>query len=135
MSDLDEMIRRAREVRENAYAPYSGYKVGACVQDAEGRLWVGANFENVSFGATICAERAAVGAMVAGGGSEVKACVVVTKDGGAPCGMCLQVLSEFIHNGEMVVFTLVAEAKVVATIRFSALVPVRFATEEDLRTV
>jgi len=92
---MDELIRRAWEARENAYAPYSGYKVGAAIEGPDGQIWTGANFENVSFGATICAERAAVAQMIVAGGREIKRIALATEDGGTPCGICLQVLLEF----------------------------------------
>lgn len=82
-------------MRERAYAPYSAYQVGAALRDERGEIFVGVNVENVSYGATICAERAAVLAMIAGGGTRISALAVVTRDGGPPCGMCLQVLGEF----------------------------------------
>jgi len=89
------LIQKAEEARANAYAPYSVYRVGAAILDEEGRIHVGVNVENISFGLTVCAERNAVGAMAAAGGREIKAVAVVTKDGGTPCGACRQVLAEF----------------------------------------
>lgn len=95
-SGLKELlIQKAEEARANAYAPYSVYRVGAAILDEEGRIHVGVNVENISFGLTVCAERNAVGAMAAAGGREIKAAAVVTKDGGTPCGACRQVLAEF----------------------------------------
>ena len=82
-------------VRGRAYAPYSGYRVGAVVQDETGATHHGVNVENASYGATICAERAAILAMVAAGGTQIVALAVATSDGGTPCGMCLQVIAEF----------------------------------------
>lgn len=94
---LDELVQRATAVRENAYAPYSHYRVGAALATRRGTIFVGCNVENSSFGATICAERGAVMQMVAAGETEVVACAVVTDDpeGASPCGICRQVLSEF----------------------------------------
>lgn len=94
----EELIRAARQVRERAYCPYSGYAVGAAVLGEDGQIYCGANVENVSYGLTICAERAAVTAMVAGGGKRIREVVVVTEDGGAPCGACRQVLAEFASH-------------------------------------
>lgn len=93
--DPNPLFEAAEKVRANAYAPYSVYRVGAAVLDEQGRIHVGVNVENVSFGLTVCAERNAIGAMAAAGGKEIKAVVVVTDDGGTPCGACRQVLSEF----------------------------------------
>lgn len=92
---MDRLVALAREVRARAYAPYSGYLVGAALRDERGEVFTGVNVENASYGATICAERGAVLAMVAGGGRRIVELAVATRDGGPPCGMCLQVLSEF----------------------------------------
>lgn len=94
---LDELVRRAKAVRANAYAPYSRYLVGAAIATKSGRIFEGCNVENASFGATICAERGAIMQMIAAGEREPIACAVVTGDeqGAAPCGICRQVLAEF----------------------------------------
>ena len=99
---LDDLVERAREVRKNAHAPYSKYKVGAAILTKSGKVFTGCNVENASFGATICAERGAVMQMIAAGEREPIACAVVTKDGGSPCGICRQVLSEFTTEMPMV---------------------------------
>jgi len=91
----DKLVQAARAVAANAYAPYSVYHVGAAVLDGDGRVFVGVNVENVSYGATICAERSAICQMVAQGGRAIRAIAVATKDGGTPCGICLQVIAEF----------------------------------------
>jgi cytidine deaminase len=90
-----DLVEAATSARARAYAPYSGYRVGAAVRDEQGRLWSGCNVENVSYGLALCAERAAVAAMVAGGGRSVAEAAIVTQDGGTPCGMCLQTMLEF----------------------------------------
>src|SRR5688572_21159302 len=95
MSNRETLVNAAMEARERAYAPYSGYKVGAAVRDGEGRIHAGCNVENISYGLTICAERSALSRMVAGGGTQITEVAVVTADGGAPCGACRQVLLEF----------------------------------------
>lgn len=83
------------QARDRAYAPYSGYRVGAAIADENGQIHVGVNVENASYGATICAERAAVMALVTSGARRIVSLAVATEDAGSPCGMCLQVLSEF----------------------------------------
>lgn len=95
--DLDELVRRAAEVREKAYAPYSRYHVGAALLAEDGRIFVGANVENASYGLCQCAERSAIGAAVAAGARRFLALAVVTQgdEPGTPCGMCRQVLAEF----------------------------------------
>ncbi|MBL8048668.1 MAG: cytidine deaminase [Chthonomonas sp.] len=92
---MNELARLAQSVQAHAYAPYSGYRVGAALRSASGQVFTGANFENLSFGATICAERNAVGAMITSGETKIAELVVATEDAGPPCGLCLQVLSEF----------------------------------------
>ncbi len=97
MSDLENMIDLAAAARENAHAPYSGFRVGACLKAADGRLFAGCNVENVAYPQGLCAEAAALGALVAAGGREIVA-VVVLAEGEAlctPCGGCRQKLAEF----------------------------------------
>lgn len=90
----------AKQARESAYAPYSGYRVGACILSPSGKTYLGANVENQSFGGTICAERTAVGCMVMGGDLVISKIAVFTGDGGFPCGICLQSISQFADHPE-----------------------------------
>lgn len=103
-NDLDRLIEAAKAARANAYAPYSGYAVGAAVRDGQGRVWAGCNVENVSYGLSICAERNAMFQMVAAGGQSLEAAAIFTEDGGMPCGACLQVLSEFAAPGGVMIY-------------------------------
>ena len=98
--DLDRLVAAATEARRRAYAPYSRYKVGAAVMTAKGEVFAGCNVENSTYGATICAERNAIGAMIAAGARHPIACAVVTggKEPGTPCGICRQVLAEFARD-------------------------------------
>jgi cytidine deaminase len=98
------LIDAAKRARANAYAPYSNYRVGAAILTKSGKVFAGCNFENASYGACICAERNAVGQMVAAGELHPVACVVVTggKRPGSPCGICRQVLSEFAKEMSIV---------------------------------
>ena len=89
------LIEAARAARENAYAPYSKYKVGAALLAKSGKVYVGCNFENASFGAGTCAERVALGAAIAAGEREFVAIACVGGDGVTPCGICRQAMSEF----------------------------------------
>ncbi len=92
----NQLISAARTARENAYAPYSGYKVGAAVLTARGKIYTGANFENAAFGAGTCAERVALGAALAAGEREFVAVACVGADVSiTPCGICRQALAEF----------------------------------------
>jgi cytidine deaminase len=95
--DLAALAAAARAARERAYAPYSRYRVGAALLDEHGRLHAGCNVENAAYPQGMCAEAVALGALIAAGGSRVRA-VVVAGDGAeaiVPCGGCRQKLSEF----------------------------------------
>lgn len=99
-ADWERLVSVAKEARERAYAPYSQYKVGSAILTRTGTIFGGCNFENASFGACICAERCAIGSMVAAGERAPVACVVVTggKVPASPCGICRQVLREFAED-------------------------------------
>lgn len=90
-----DLIKKALQVRENAYAPYSTYQVGAALRTKKGNVYTGANVENAAYSVTMCAERAAVFSAIAAGEREFEALVVATRNGGTPCGSCRQVLSEY----------------------------------------
>lgn len=95
--NFDSLVSAAREVREKAYAPYSRFQVGAALRTKSGRVFCGCNVENLSFGLTVCAERAAVFAAVAAGETQFEAIAVVADSVQpvTPCGACRQVLAEF----------------------------------------
>ena len=103
MTELDrgKLIRQALEVQESAYAPYSEYYVGAAVLAASGKTYVGANVENASYPAGMCAERNAIGAAVCGGERRLVALAVCGGPEGEPagycppCGICRQAMREF----------------------------------------
>jgi len=89
------LIEAAAQARNQAYAPYSNYLVGAALLTKDGQVFVGANVENAVYPLTICAERSAVVSAVSNGHQAFEAIAVVTKDAGTPCGSCRQVLAEF----------------------------------------
>lgn len=90
-----ELIEKALKVRQNAYAPYSNYRVGAALLTSSGKIFTGANVENAAYPDSICAERSAVFSAVSAGERDFTAIAVATRNGGTPCGSCRQVLSEF----------------------------------------
>ena len=92
-----ELVRRARAVMQNAYAPYSHFHVGAAIEADDGSIHVGCNVENASYGLTICAERMAVGAAVAAGKRNLVRVAVASgvEPPATPCGACRQLLAEF----------------------------------------
>jgi cytidine deaminase len=96
-----ELIQLANQIRSNAYAPYSNYKVGAALLTKSGKIYTGVNVENAAYPATICAERAALFSAVSAGERKFEAIAVVTRNGGTPCGSCRQVLSEFGQDIEV----------------------------------
>ena len=94
---IERLIEAASEVRAKAHAPYSSFAVGAAVLDGGGRIHVGCNVENASYGLSVCAERHAVAAAVSAGGQAIEGVAVVTDTSppSSPCGACRQVLVEF----------------------------------------
>jgi cytidine deaminase len=96
--DDSELVREAGRALEKAYAPYSKFRVGACVLAPDGKTYAACNVENSSLGLTICAERAAIFAAVAAGHTRIDKVAVVGESQAKPplpCGACLQVMSEF----------------------------------------
>ncbi|HHU90435.1 MAG TPA: cytidine deaminase [Clostridiaceae bacterium] len=115
--DSGELVSLAVKVRENAYAPYSNFRVGAALFADNGKIYTGCNVENASYGAAICAERTAIVKAISDGAKNILA-IAVSSDSNLPtmpCGICRQVLSEFCssdmplflsnRNGEYKVFS------------------------------
>jgi len=106
IANQDMLIEAAHKVRDNAHSRYSGYRVGAAIEDDRGDMHIGCNVENAAFPEGSCAEANAIGAMVAAGGRKIRTIAVVggKKDVEActPCGGCRQRIREF-SNAETVI--------------------------------
>ena len=122
----DALIKAACAARENAYAPYSQYTVGAAILTDDDQIITGINVENASFGLTICAERAAIFTAIGRGVKEIKAVAVCSISAGSPCGACRQVLSEFAGD---IVIIMSDEEGSVRVAKLHTLLPDFFAPE------
>jgi cytidine deaminase len=98
-----ELINLAFEASENAYAPYSGYKVGAALVCEDGSIYLGCNMENAAYGSSICAERIAIGKAISEGKRNFIRMAVAARgeDYAMPCGSCRQVINEFSQEMEV----------------------------------
>jgi cytidine deaminase len=137
------LLRAARAAAKNAYAPFSKFKVGAAVLTANGRIFSGCNIENSSFGLTICAERVAIFKAVSAGQLDIKAVAVFAEPPQSaivnrkspipgltpPCGACLQVISEFSENPEIVL----SNGRSTKTYRLRQLLPHGFTLTQPKR--
>jgi cytidine deaminase len=127
-ADDRKLIEAAGEARNNAHAPYSGFRVGAAVIDESGKIHAGCNVENAAYPEGTCAEANAIGAMVTGGGKRIVAIAAV---GGAgeieactPCGGCRQRIAEFADEHTRIV--LIGDGNAVATYSLAELLPASF---------
>jgi cytidine deaminase len=121
------LVNEAVRARGSSYSPYSGFSVGAAVLSADGRIFTGANIENVSFGLTVCAERVAIFNAIAAGCTSIKKIAIACQDSNdafksslMPCGACRQVMSEFASED----FEVLVDG--VGTYRLSELLPAPF---------
>lgn len=124
--DLAELAAAARAVRENAYVPYSRFKVGAALRGASGAVYVGCNVENVAYPEGTCAEAGAIAAMVAAGETEITEAYVIADSPHpvAPCGGCRQKLMEFARAATPVTLATVEGAE--QTVSVADLLPGAF---------
>jgi len=118
------LLHQARAAAARAYAPFSNLKVGAAVLTAKGRIFSGCNVENSSYGLTVCAERVAVFKAVSAGRRDIRAMLVYadTPKLTPPCGACLQVITEFSENPEVVL----SNGHSAKTYRLKELLPLGF---------
>lgn len=100
-----ELIKRAHDAMRFSYSPYSHFKVGAALLTRSGKVYLGCNIENSSFGATNCAERTAIFKAVSDGETDFEAMAIcsVNKEETYPCGICLQVMSEFFDKDTRII--------------------------------
>lgn len=130
----EELIEEAFKAMENSYAPYSNYHVGAAVLTKDGKVFLGANIENASFGATNCGERSAIFAAYSNGyRKDTIEALAIVSDGdriAAPCGICRQVLSELI-TGDTPIY--LSNRKDEIDTCMNELLPYQFTTEDVCR--
>ncbi len=123
-----KLIEMAQAARHYAYSPYSHYPVGAALLSTRGAIFTGCNVENASYGGTICAERTALVKAVSEGVRQFVAIAVVTENGGAPCGLCRQVLYEF--GPAMLVIIADPEGRIVDERPLNELLPYGFGPQQ-----
>jgi cytidine deaminase len=111
---MDPLVEAALLVRGNAFAPYSKFKVGAALEDGDGRIHTGCNVENATYGLTVCAERVAVFKAISEGATSFRRIVIAanTKTLTPPCGACRQILWEFCGDVEIMLVNLQGETDV-----------------------
>lgn len=119
-----QLIEKAQQARQRAYAPYSNYRVGAALLTSSGDVFSGANVENAAYPTSMCAERVAIFKAVSEGQRQFQAIAVVTENGGSPCGSCRQVLAEF--GLETLVLIADAQGRVVQEMTVGELLPGAF---------
>ncbi len=105
--NVENLVISARNARENAYAPYSGFRVGAAVMCNSGKVYTGCNVENASYGLSMCAERVAIYKAVSDGEKHIEAIAIVTDtdEPASPCGACLQIIAEFSQGSDPEIIT------------------------------
>ncbi len=128
--DIELLKQKALEAKEKAYAPYSGFHVGAALMTKDGKIYQGANVENASYSLTVCAERTAAFSAKLAGESEFEAIVITSdsKDFTPPCGACRQVLAELC--GEELDVILLRPDNKTKTFKLKELLPFSFGSKQ-----
>jgi len=122
-----QLLDFAKEASKNSYSPYSNFKVGAAVLCENNKVFCATNIENVSYGLSMCAERAAVFTAISNGCKKIKAVAIYNDKGNVmPCGACRQVIFEFSKNADIIYNTKSNKFKV---IKISSLLPKSFDTK------
>ena len=123
-----DLVEAARAVRENAYAPFSEFKVGSALETDDGEIITGSNVESASYGLTVCAERVAVWTAISQGKRKVKKIAVVadTEELTPPCGVCRQIIWEFGGDIPVVLANLRGDTE---TVQMKDLLPRAFDTK------
>lgn len=114
MKNLEELIQRAIDNKENSYSPYSNFRVSALVLTKTGKLYEGINIENASYSATLCAERSALAAAISAGERKFDT-IIITGDSEDtfPCGVCRQFMAEFFDDDtKLVIANSVSDYKI-----------------------
>lgn len=122
---MDPLVAAAIQARENGHAPFSGFKVGAAVEDSTGRIHSGCNVENATYGLTVCAERVAIFKAISEGARAFRRVAVAAQTDTLtpPCGACRQILWEFCGDIEIVLANLKGQSE---TLRLGSLLPRAF---------
>jgi len=127
IAELKILLEHARRAASHAYAPYSGFRVGAALRLSNGEIATGANVENASYGLTICAERSALVRAIAEFGPEIRIAAIAIANlndaASPPCGACRQMLAEFVAPDAPVVFPTASGER---TMSFSEILPLAF---------
>ncbi len=127
---MEELIQQAKQAMNHAYVPYSKFKVGCAVKTKSGKVYTGCNIENASYGATNCAERTAIFKAVSEGEKEITQIAIVSSGNMVtyPCGICRQVISEFMKEG---IFIFEDRKENIVTYTYEEIFPYSF-TKKDL---
>jgi cytidine deaminase len=126
--ERNSLVDLANEARRRAYVPYSNYQVGVALRTKSGRIFTGCNIENAAYPSSMCAERVTIFKAVSEGEKEFEVIVVVTANGGMPCGGCRQVMAEF--GLDTVVLIMDGKGRVVKDTTVAGLLPGAFSLKD-----